>query len=143
MLFYNIQYVCYGFLPFLLLAMACAGYAYHVDAQRPADDPQKRNYHPLGIVFAPITIPIFVIGSISIFVLKVLLYGVFLILFPVVLIVARKPFLLQWLARKATAIGNKLLDTHSADQAIPEAQGKSTENKKVPLSRGFFSRRFI
>ena len=80
--------------PFILFVMACAGYAYLVDARRPADDPQKRNYHPVAIVFAPLTLPIFVVLSISIFMLRVLLYGVVLILLPILLITARKPFLL-------------------------------------------------
>jgi hypothetical protein len=110
---YNTQCLCYGILPLLLFAMACAGYAYLVDARRPADDPQKRNYRPLAIVFAPITLPIFIVLSILIFMMRVLLYGVFLILFPFVLIIARKPFLLLWLAKKATSIGNKLLDANT------------------------------
>jgi len=36
-------------------------------------------------------------------------YGLFLILFAIALVVVRKPFVLQWLDRVFTGIGNKLL----------------------------------
>src|ERR1041385_9139453 len=92
-----------------LLTTGCAGYAYYVNARRPHDDPQKKKYHPAAIVFAPITLPAFFVLSSFIFVLRALLYGLFLILFVVALVLFRKPFLLAWLHKTVTSIGNKLL----------------------------------
>ena len=113
MLFSYAKDLCRGALLFMLFAMACAGYAYYINARRAADDPKKRNYHPVAIVFAPITLPVFVIFAILIFIMRVLLYGVFLVLFAAALIVVRKPVLLAGLAKIATFVGNKLLDANT------------------------------
>ena len=113
MLFYNVRGLCNGILLFMLFIMACAGYAYYVNARRPADDPQKRNYHPVAIVLAPITLPVFIVFSISIFIMRALLYGVFLILFATALIVVRESFILRWLHKIVTYIGNKLLGANT------------------------------
>jgi len=93
--------------------MACAGYAYHVNARRAADDVKKRDYPPGAIFLAPFTFPIFIALSISIFIMRVLVYGVFLILFTIALFVIRKPFLLRWLEKTVTYIGNKLLEANT------------------------------
>src|SRR5215208_3962761 len=98
---------CNGILIFLFLTTACAGYAYYVNARRPADDPQKRNYPPIAILFAPVTVPILLLFAISIFILRVLVYGLFLILFVIALVLIRKPFLLTALHKTAMYIGNK------------------------------------
>jgi hypothetical protein len=97
----------------VVLTIACAGYAYYINSRRAEDDPQKRIYHPLGIIFAPVTLPALLLFSVSIFILRVLTYGVFLILFVIFLIVFRKPFLLTWLQKMATYIGNKLLEANT------------------------------
>ena len=97
----------------MLLMLVCAVYAYRVNAKRPDDDPKKRGFHPGAIFLAPITWPLFLFGSISIFVIKALVYGVFLILFTIALLAFRKPFLFVWLDRIATYIGNKLLEANT------------------------------
>jgi len=97
----------------MFVVTACAGYAYYVNSKRSDDDPKKRNYHPLAIIFAPITLPLFIIFSISIFILRVLTYGVFLFLLIVALLLIRKPFLLVWLRKTATTIGDALLEANT------------------------------
>ena len=113
MLLNYVRGICNGIVLFLLSAIACAGYAYYVNTRRPASDPQKRAYHPAAILLTPLTLPIFLISSLAIFILKVLMFGVLLILFPVALIVIRKPFLFLWLHKIATSIGNKLLGANT------------------------------
>ena len=113
MLLNYVNYCCPGFIVLSLIFWAFAGYAYRVNAKRPDDDPKKRGFHPGAIFLAPITWPLFLFGSISIFVIKALVYGVFLILFTIALLAFRKPFLFVWLDRIATYIGNKLLEANT------------------------------
>ena len=113
MLLNYVNYCCPGFILLSLIFWAFAGHAYRVNAKRPDDDPKKRVFHPRAIFLAPITWPLFLFGSISIFVIKALVYGVFLILFTIALLAFRKPFLFVWLDRIATYIGNKLLEANT------------------------------
>src|SRR3972149_883318 len=113
MLLNYVNYCCPGFIVLSLIFWAFAGYAHRVNAKRPDDDPKKRGFHPGAIFLAPITWPLFLFGSISIFVIKALVYGVFLILFTIALLAFRKPFLFVWLDRIATYIGNKLLEANT------------------------------
>src|SRR5512146_1561233 len=114
MLFKNTQCLCYGILPFAFITMACAAYAYFVNAQRAQNDPKKKDFHPLGIFLAPVTLPFFLLTFILIFLLRALLFGAVLILFVLALIFAREPVILKWLLRKALSFGNKLLDANTA-----------------------------
>jgi|SRR5215212_5503948 len=102
-----------GIFLFVLFVTACAAYAYYVNTSRPASDPQKRVYHPAAILLTPLTLPIFLISSLAVFILKVLMYGVLLILFPIALIAIRKPFLFLWLHKIATSVGNKVLGANT------------------------------
>jgi len=112
MLFNYSRYCCNGTLLLMLTVIACAGYAYYVNSKRPDDDPKKRNYHPVAVILAPITVPLFIFISLSIFIMRVLTYGIFLILFTIALLVIRKPFLLVWLRKTATNIGSALLEAN-------------------------------
>jgi len=104
---------CQGYILLSLILWAFAGYAYLVNARRPADDPKKRDFHPAAVFLAPITWPLFLLFLISIFIIKALLYGVFLVLFTIVLIAFRKPFILIWLDKIATKVGNILLEVNT------------------------------
>ncbi|HLO28666.1 MAG TPA: hypothetical protein VK249_06010 [Anaerolineales bacterium] len=97
----------------ILFATVCAGYAYYVNARRSKDDPGKRNYHPAAILFARITLPAFLLFSIAIFILKVLAYGIFLLVFAFTILIVRKSFLLTWLHKTMTAIGNISLEANT------------------------------
>src|SRR5258706_10803368 len=109
----NLAYVCKGLFLLMVIVLLCVGHAYRVNARRPADDPQKKNYHIGAILLAPLTWPLFLFASVTIFILRVFFYMVFLVLFTIALIVIRKPFLLIWLDKIATKIGNKLLEANT------------------------------
>jgi len=112
MLLDHLDSICKCTLLLMLLIFACAGYAYRSNARRPDDDPKKRDFYPAAIFLAPFTWPVFLFTFICIFVLRALVYGLFLILFTIALIAIRKPFLFILLDRIATHIGNKLLEAN-------------------------------
>lgn len=96
-----------------LLITLCAILAYYVDSKRPHDDPKKRDYHPLAILLTPIW-PLLALLAISIFILRVVTYGVFMVLFIFALIFMRKPFVLEWLKKTALKIGDRLMTANTA-----------------------------
>jgi hypothetical protein len=91
-----------------LILFASSAYAYRVNARRASDDPQKRDYHPLAVFLFPIW-PLWLFFWLALFLLRALVYGLFLVLFTVGLIVFHKPPKIAWLERLALNIGNKLL----------------------------------
>lgn len=116
MLFYRLEILFLSLkciLVLMLISIVCAGYAYYVDLKRSDDDPKKRNYPALAVILAPITAPAVLVLSISIFVLRVLTYGVFMVLFILALIFLRKPFILEALRKFATTIGNGLMEANT------------------------------
>jgi hypothetical protein len=62
---------------------------------------------------APITVPVFILAWLSLFTIRALLYGVFLLIFTVGLVVVRKPFIFIWLDRLATKVGTLLLEANT------------------------------
>ena len=107
---YNFSCFCNGMIIFTLLATACTGYAYYIDSQRPDDDPKKRYYQLGAVLFAPFTWPFFLIAFVSLFLIRALFYGFFLILFTVILIITppkrSEPL---WVEKTANRIGETLL----------------------------------
>jgi hypothetical protein len=102
-----------GVIVLVAILMSCALYAHYIDSKRPADDPKKKHHHPLAVLLAPVTFPILLVLSISLFILKVLVYGIFAVLFIFALIFIRKPFLLEWLRKIAIGIGDRLMEANS------------------------------
>lgn len=96
-----------------LFITLCAFIAYYVDSRRSEDDPKRKNYHPLAIIFAPVTFPIFLVLFIFLFLLRVLVYGVFTILFILMLILVRKPFILEPMQKIAIRIGDRLMEANT------------------------------
>jgi hypothetical protein len=96
----------------MALALIWATFAYYVNSKRPSDDPQKKKYHPLAVVLAPITLPLVIVFSTSFFILRLLTYGVFLIVFIVTLIFLPRPFAEDFY-RRGTGIGDKLLEINT------------------------------
>jgi hypothetical protein len=96
-----------------LIITFCALIAYYVDSRRAEDDPKKKNHHPLAIVFAPMTFPFFLVLFIFLFLLRVLVYGVFTILFILMLIIVRKPFILEPIQKTAIRIGDRLMEANT------------------------------
>jgi hypothetical protein len=113
MLLYHLEEFCKSVLLLMAVVLLCAVYAYYNNYKRAADDPKKKNYHPLAIILAPITFPIIIILYISFFLLRVLTYGVFMVLFIFALIFIRKPFILILLRKIAAAIGDRLLEANT------------------------------
>lgn len=72
----------------LILLTIFAYYAYRVNIKRAADDPKKKDFHPLSPWLSPMT-PIIWLGRLIILALWSMFFGVFLILFPFILIVFR------------------------------------------------------
>lgn len=117
MLFYYLyifKYVCIGALMVSFLVTAFAGYAYYINSQRPPDDPEKKDFHPEALIFVFFTWPILLPAIISVFLLRALLYGVFIVCFSIFLILIppelREP---TWAERKMKKIGDALLEANS------------------------------
>ncbi|NWG07568.1 MAG: hypothetical protein HXY35_12875 [Chloroflexi bacterium] len=104
---------CKGYILLCLILWAFAGYAYRVNTQRPEDDPKKKDFHPAAVFLAPFTWPLFLFGMISLFILKAIFYGIFLLLLTVALVAIRKPFIFIWLDKIATMVGDKLLEANT------------------------------
>ena len=101
-----------GYLLITLILYVCVGYAYYINEQRSTDDPKRRDIPPVVVLLAPITWPLLIIGFISLFIIKVVIYSVFLVLFTIALLAIRKPFLLERLKKAAAWIGEKLLEAN-------------------------------
>jgi hypothetical protein len=113
MLLYYLEETCTGVFLLMAAVTACALYAYRVDSRRPDGDPKKKHYHPLAILFAPITFPILAVLIVSLFVLRVTAYGIFMVLFIFALIFIRKPFVLEWLKKTALKTGDLLMTANT------------------------------
>ena len=129
MLINNPTYLCNGFFLLMAFMLICAGYAYRVNSRLPQDNPKKRDFHIGAIFLAPITWILFLLASITIFILRVVFYILFLIIFTIAVLAFRKPFLFVWLDKIATKIGNKLLEANTF--LIKAAFGKSIKNPQT------------
>ena len=105
--------ICTGYFIFCFILWGFAGYAYRANAKRPADDPNRKDFHPAAVFLAPVTWPLFIVGFISLFILKAILYGIFLVTLAIALVVIRKPFIFIWLDKLATRVGNILLKANT------------------------------
>jgi hypothetical protein len=117
MLFYYLyyfKYICIGALLVSLAVSVFTMYAYSVNSQRTADDPEKRDYRPSALVFVFFTWPVLLPVLLSLFLLRVLFYGTFVIIFITILLLipreASEPTLLE---RKLARIGEALLDANT------------------------------
>jgi len=88
-------------------------YAYRVNAKRAPDDPEKKDYYPASPWLAPVILPLLFVINIPVFILSSLAFGFFLLLFPITLLVFRKPFLIKWLLKQALKVGNLILKINS------------------------------
>ena len=94
---------------FLLIIFACTGYTYMVNLRRKPDDPKKREYHPFAIILAPFALVLLLSLGIFALILRALLFGCFLVIFTILLIAIRKPFIFELWHKFATKIGDPLL----------------------------------
>lgn len=111
---YYVEYLCIGMIIVSMVIAGCALYAYSVNLQRPNDDPEKRNYRLGAILFAAFTWPIFLFIIVSLFIIRALLYGLFLILFTILLIlIPGKSPEPTGLEKMASGIGGALLKANT------------------------------
>lgn len=114
MLLYHLREVCIGALVLLLIILACTGYAYRVNSQRPDDDPEKKDYQPGTVIVTLFTWPFLLAAFISLFLLRALFYSLFLVLFIFVLIfIPERSAEPTWLEKTAAKIGDKLLQANN------------------------------
>ena len=109
MLLYHLDVVLKCFLAFWAIALAIAFTAYWVNSQRAAKDPKKRDYHPLAVVLAPIAFLFFAPLAIVLFILSAILYAGFILLFALMMVALRKPFLFILWRKFSTFVGEPLL----------------------------------
>jgi hypothetical protein len=101
-----------GYVLLSLIIFWCTGYVYRVNSKRKADDPEKRDFHPIAIPLSLIW-PILLLIMVSLFILRALAYGVFLILFTIAMVLIRKPFLVKLLLKAETKIGTMFLKVNT------------------------------
>ena len=97
----------------MLIIILCAAYAYVTNQRRDPDDPNKREYSPYAILFAPIAIPLMLMALLLVFIVKALLFAAFLLVFTIALVGLRKPFILILLDKIAMWIGEPMLKVNT------------------------------
>ena len=97
----------------MLFAWVCAVYAYVVNVRRLPDDPEKKDFYLAAVFLAPITSIPLLVGVILLSIVRAVWYGVVLLIFILALILRRNAFLLEWLHKKITYIGDKLLEANT------------------------------
>lgn len=122
MIFYYSQYICRGILWIILIVIVCTAYAYAVNARLPEGDPKKRNYEVGAIFLAPITFPLLITFALCVFVLRAILFAIYLGALTVFMVLVRKPFLFAWLHKIAMRIGEPLLKINTALLRLAFAQ---------------------
>ena len=105
--------ICPGIMWIMLIVILFSAYAYIANQRRDKDDPKKREYNPYAILIAPIAIPLLITGLMLVFVIKALLFAIFLVVFTIALVGLRKPFIFVLLDRIAKWIGEPMLKVNS------------------------------
>jgi hypothetical protein len=100
-----------GYALISIILILFAGYAYRINSKRTSADPLRKDIHPAAVILT-ILWPVVFSAWIFILILRIALYGISLSLFAIGLVVIRKPFILIWLGKLITKIGNKLLQAN-------------------------------
>jgi hypothetical protein len=104
--------ICMSSVGLALICTGCAFIAYTINAGRAVDDPKKRNYPLLAVFLTPFTLPLsilFLALALFLFVLRALLFALFLAIFIPSLILLQKPEEPLLIERMAAKIGEPLL----------------------------------
>lgn len=109
MLLYHLDDVFKCFLSFFVIVLLVAFTAYRINERRAPEDPRKRYYHPGAILLAPFIAIVVIPLAIAAFILAALLYAVFILVFSIMLVTLRRPFLFIWWNRFSTLVGEPLL----------------------------------
>ena len=105
----NFQTCCLGYLVISILLWLFSGYAYLVNARRASSDPEWRDYNPLAVFLAPVTWPFLVFGGFIVTIIKAVFFGIFLVVFSLVVALFRKPFLWRLIEPLISGIGRRVL----------------------------------
>ncbi len=106
---YHLDKVFFCFGAFWVLLLAIGFTAYKANEHRPANDPKKRNIHPLLVLLVPLVLILSIPLVITIIVLATTLFTAFIPLFAILLVAFRLPFLFVWWRKFATFVGEPLL----------------------------------
>jgi hypothetical protein len=99
--------ICFG--AFWIFFLAVGFTAYQANSRRPAKDPKKRFYHPFAVLLAPFIFLVLAPSAIVLLFLAVILYGSFILVFALMLVALRRPFVIIWWMRFSTFFGEPLL----------------------------------
>jgi hypothetical protein len=99
-------------------------YGYMVNAHRPADDPEKKDYELGAILIAPFTFPFLIAFGLLVFILRAILFALYLVAMTAALVLFRKPFIIAWLQKIAIKIGDPLLKINTQLFRLAWAQWK-------------------
>lgn len=97
----------------MLILLFCVGYAYHVNARRATDDPDRRDFH-FGAIFLTLFGPVLLLLYVGFWLLRAIVAAISLILVTIGLVIVRKPFLVTWIKKIFAKIGNMLLELNTA-----------------------------
>ena len=97
-----------GYFLISVILWGCTGLVYRVNSKLKPDDPSRKDMHPAAIFLTPLW-PVYIVFGAIIFILRATLYVFGLILFTIGLVFIRKPFILIWLSKIASKLGNKLM----------------------------------
>jgi hypothetical protein len=93
---------------YLFIVWGSVLYTYQYNQKLPDTDPGKKEFSFWAGVIAPLTLPLFISSYIIVFVITSIAFGCFLVMFPVLLLMIRKPFLFEWLRKGALFLGHWL-----------------------------------
>lgn len=116
MLWQYFNYICVGSVLLALLFTGCASIAFAVNAGRSPDDPKKRDYPVVAIFITPFLLPLsllFLAAAIFLFMLRALLFAIFLGIFIPSLIFLQKSEEPLWVEKMAARIGEPLLKVNT------------------------------
>jgi len=99
------------------------------------DDPQKKEYSVYYVLLSPFTLPALGLIQGTLLMFASLLFGAFLVIFPLVLIFAHKPKILKKLLELLRRFGHWYLEINRKlfGWLLPQA-GKTGSGRKIPVA---------
>jgi hypothetical protein len=110
------------------------GLAYLENQRLDKGDPNKKVYSVYYVLLSPFTLPALGLVQGTLLLFASLLFGAFLVIFPLVLIFARKPEILKKLLELLRRFGRWYLETNRKlfGWSLPQA-GKTGGRSKIPV----------
>jgi hypothetical protein len=110
------------------------GLAYLENQRLDKGDPQKKIYSVYYVLLSPLTLPALGLIQGTLLLFASLLFGAFLVIFPLVLLFARKPKILKKLLELLRRFGRWYLEINRKllGWSLPQA-GKTGGRRKIPV----------